>query len=452
MKMYFSGEFSVDLPKTEVYSLLSDPEQFAPLLPGYHSMEMKDAKTALIRARVGIGKIGGIASTELNLGKAEPPRHAEYIGRGKLMQGVYTLRTSFDLTDDGTGTLINWQGETQLTGKILSLAGGGIRGYAEKEINKLIASLESALSPEAAPAPPPEPGGWFSRILRGLSGVSDTDTPALVEAQSTTAVSKKLQAERNAARARANAVLDAPHNDAKTARREDDRLIKGKGFFVDDYSPAGLLHMTLVRSPYAHARIVDIDVSKAEALPGVACTLTGKEVMAMSDPFIQIGAGAPQNITDYALATDKAVYQGDPVVAVVAETIAIAEDAAQLVEVEYEPLNVVLDPEEALEDKVIVHDEAGTNATFQGVYEYGDVDQAFADAAHVVRIDKLYFHRFGSTAIEPNACVATWDQRGRDRPVCQYDNDGPPGVSGAGATRQDGPDPPAHVRYRRQLR
>ena len=88
MKMYFSGEFGVDLPKTEVYSLLSDPEQFAPLLPGFHSMEMKDAKTALIRARVGIGKIGGIASTELNLGKAEPPRHAEYIGRGKLMQGV----------------------------------------------------------------------------------------------------------------------------------------------------------------------------------------------------------------------------------------------------------------------------------------------------------------------------------------------------------------------------
>ena len=70
MKMYFSGEFGVDLPKTEVYALLSDPEQFAPLLPGFHSMEMKDANTALIRARVGIGKIGGIASTELNLGES----------------------------------------------------------------------------------------------------------------------------------------------------------------------------------------------------------------------------------------------------------------------------------------------------------------------------------------------------------------------------------------------
>ena len=132
MEMKFSGEFKVDLPKQEVFSLLSDPEKFAPLLPGFHSMEMKDAKTAVIRARVGIGKIGGIATTELSLNKSEPPHHAQYVGRGKLMQGVYTVRTSFDLTDSAAGTLIGWQGETQLTGKILSLAGGGIRGYAEK--------------------------------------------------------------------------------------------------------------------------------------------------------------------------------------------------------------------------------------------------------------------------------------------------------------------------------
>ena len=412
MEMKFSGEFSVTLPKAEVFSLLADPEQFAPLLPGFHSMEMKDARTAEIRARVGIGKIGGIAATELSLVTAEPPRHARYSGRGKVMQGVYRLHTSFDLADAGAGTLISWQGEAQLTGKILSLAGGGIRGYAEKQINQLIASLEAALSPEAAPATPAKPGGWFSRILRGLSGVSDTDTPALVEAQGAGALSQELQAERDDARARVNALLDVPHNDARPARREDERLVKGTGFFVDDYSPAGLLHMTLVRSPYAHARIVDIDVSKAEALPGVVCTLTGQDIMAMSDPFIQIGAGAPQNITDYSLATDKALHQGDPVVAVVAESIAIAEDAAQLVEVEYEPLEVVLGAEQALEDAVVLHDEADTNVVFQGVYEYGEVDKAFEEAAHVIKIDKLHFHRFGSTAIEPNACVATWDPRG----------------------------------------
>ena len=88
--------------------------------------------------------------------------------------------------------------------------------------------------------------------------------------------------------------------------------------------------------------------------------------MKMSDPFIQIGAGAPQEITDYALATDKAIYQGDPVVAVVAESIAIAEDAAQLVDVEYEPLDVVLDAEDALADKAVLHDESGTNVDLLG--------------------------------------------------------------------------------------
>ena len=409
MEMKFSGEFSVDRPRQDVFSLFSDPERFAPLLPGFHSMEMKDARTAEIRARVGIGKIGGIATTELSLAESEPPRRARYSGRGKLMQGVYRLHTSFDLQDTAAGgTLISWRGEAGVTGKILSLAGGGIRSYAEKQINQLIASLEAALSPEAAPAPAAKPGGWFSRVLRGLSGVSDSDTPARVETQGAAALPEQTQA----ARDRVSALLDIPHAEPRPARREDERLIKGKGFFVDDYSPAGLLHMTVVRSPYAHARIVGIDVSRAEALPGVACTFTGKEVMELTDPFIQIGAGVTQEITDYALATDKVIYQGDPVVAVIAESVAIAEDAAQLVDVEYEPLEVVLDPEEALADKAVLHDETGTNTIFSGVYEYGEVDRAFADAARVVKIDKLYFHRFGSTALEPSACVATWDQRG----------------------------------------
>ncbi len=409
MEMKFSGKFSIDRSKQDVFSLLSDPKQFAPLLPGFHSMEMKDANTAEIRARVGIGKIGGIAATELSLAGSEPPRHARYTGRGKLMQGVYRLHTSFDLEDsDAGGTLISWQGNAEVTGKILSLAGGGIRSYAEKQINQLIASLEAALSPEGAATAPAKPGGWFSRVLRGLSGVSDSETAARVEAQDVTTLPKEKQASRK----RVNALLDVPHADAKPARREDERLIKGKGLFVDDFSPAGLLHMSVVRSPYAHARIVNIDVSRAEALPGVACTFTGKEVMELTDPFIQIGAGTTQEITDYALATDKVIYQGDPVVAVFAESVAIAEDAAQLVDVEYEPLEVVLDAENALTDKTVLHDETGTNTIFSGVYEYGDLDQAFAEAAHVVKIDKLHFHRFSSTALEPSACVATWDPRG----------------------------------------
>ena len=413
MEMKFSGKFSVARSKEDVFALLSDPEQFAPLMPGFHSMEMKDARTAEIRARVGIGKIGGLATTELNLTETEAPHSARYTGRGKLMQGVYRLHTAFELHDDATGGVrISWHGKAELTGKILSLAGGGIRGYAEKQITLLIASLEAALSGASAPAAPPAPAGWFSRLLRGLSGVSDTEAPARVETQAASTSSQDLQAQRTAAQERINAVLEAPRTEAKPARREDDRLIRGKGLFVDDYSPAGLLHLSVLRSPYAHARIVNVDVSRAEALPGVAGTLTGKEVMELTDPFIQIGAGSTQDITDYALATDKVIYQGDPVVALLAESVAIAEDALQLIDVEYEPLEVVLDAEEALTDKVALHEETGTNTIFSGVYEYGDVEQAFVDAVHVVKIDKLAFNRFGSTALEPSACVATWDPRG----------------------------------------
>ena len=410
MDMQFSGEFSVMRSKEEVFDLLSDPQQFAPLLPGYHSMKMKDARTAEIRARVGIGRIGGTATTELSLIETDAPHRARYTGRGKLMQGVYRMHTAFELHDTaGGGTRVCWQGKAELTGKILSLAGGGIRGYAEKQITQLIASLEAALSSASASAQA-APSGWLGRALYGLSGVSAAKAPARVEPP--VAPTPDLQAQRETAQKRLQALLDAPHDQANPARREDARLIKGQGLFVDDYSPAGLLHLTVLRSPYAHARIVNIDVSRAQALPGVACTLTGKEVMELTDPFIQIGAGSTQQITDYALATDKVIYQGDPVVAIVAESVAIAEDALQLVDVEYEPMEVVLDAEDALTDRVTLHEETGTNTIFSGVYEYGDLEQAFADAAHIVKIDRLEFHRFGSTALEPSACVATWDPRG----------------------------------------
>ena len=410
MEMRFTGEFNVALPKQDVFAVLSDPEKFAPLLPTFHSMEMKDKKTATVRIKVGIGKIRGTASTELTLEQSVPPDHARYIGCGKVMQGAYQMTASFDLKDADGGTLIKWRGEARLVGKILSLVGGGIQGYAEKEINKLIASLQSALSPGIAPAGRAKAEGWFGRLLRGLS--DESEAPTVIKTDPSAALPDEIKNARTTARERVHGVLNSARQAATLARKEDDRLLRGKGFFVDDFSPAGLLHLSLVRSPYAHARILNIDVSKAEALPGVVCTLIGKEVMEMSDPFIQIGAGAPQNITDYALATDKAVYQGDPVVAVVARSIAIAQDAAQLVDVQYEALEVVLDPQAAMEDKVVLHDEAKTNITFQGVYEYGDVDPAFAHAAHIIKIDKLHFHRFSSTPIEPNACVATWDQRG----------------------------------------
>src|ERR1700740_1621510 len=85
-------------------------------------------------------------------------------------------------------------------------------------------------------------------------------------------------------------------------RKEEDRLVRGKGIFVDDQKMMGMLHIRFVRSSYGHAKIMRLDVSKAAALPGVVCTLTGAEVKAMVQPFIQIGPDVSQKIADYPMA------------------------------------------------------------------------------------------------------------------------------------------------------
>ncbi len=192
-------------------------------------------------------------------------------------------------------------------------------------------------------------------------------------------------------------------------RKEEDRLVRGKGKFVDDYKFEGMLHMRLVRSPYAHARILSIDTAAAEAAPGVVCVLTGSEVAAMTSPFPEISGGPGQKIVDYPMAVDKVRFQGEPVAAVIAEARLAAEDAAELVQVEYEALPPAMTAEDALTDKSILHDATGTNLVWEGHFEYGDVDTAFAEAAHIVQIDRLHFHRFSSTPLENNAVIGQWD-------------------------------------------
>ncbi|MEJ8569777.1 xanthine dehydrogenase family protein molybdopterin-binding subunit [Elongatibacter sediminis] len=194
-------------------------------------------------------------------------------------------------------------------------------------------------------------------------------------------------------------------------RKEDDRLIRGRGQFADDEHDEGMLHLYILRSPYAHARVLSVDASAAEALPGVACVITPDDVKANCDPYMQLGPEPCDKIVDLPLATDKAVYQGHPVAAVAATSPALAMDAGQLIEVEYDMLDAVVDTEEALEGSTILHEEMGTNRTFNDVWEYGDVDQAFTDAAHVVKIDRLHCHRFSAAPLEANACVAEWTRQ-----------------------------------------
>ncbi len=192
-------------------------------------------------------------------------------------------------------------------------------------------------------------------------------------------------------------------------RKEEMRLVQGKGVFVDDNKIEGMFHVKMVRSPYAHARILKVDVSAAAALPGVVCTLTGEEVSKLVKPFPEIGPGMGQKIVDLPMGVTKVRYQGEPVAAVVATSAMIAADGAELVEVDYDPLPPVMDCDTAVKDESILHEDAGSNINWHGEFEYGEVDKAFAKAAHVVHIDRLHFHRFSSTPLENNAVIAKWN-------------------------------------------
>src|SRR4051794_13047995 len=189
-------------------------------------------------------------------------------------------------------------------------------------------------------------------------------------------------------------------------RKEDRRLVQGQGVFFDDIKRKGMGYLHFVRSPYAHATIASIDLSAALELPGVYGTLTGDEVAILTDPFFQIAAPPGSNVRDYALAVGKVRYLGEPVVAVVAETRERARDAAELVMVDYEPLEAVVDARVALsEDAPVLHEECGGNTSYAGVWEWGDVDGAFAEADHIVKIGELHFDRFNSTPLECDGAV-----------------------------------------------
>jgi CO/xanthine dehydrogenase Mo-binding subunit len=193
-------------------------------------------------------------------------------------------------------------------------------------------------------------------------------------------------------------------------RKEDGRLLQGQGTFADDAWQHRMGYAHFVRSPLAHARIVSVDTSRAESLDGVYATLTGEEVAELTDPFFQIAPEPGGKIAEYCLAVDKVRYQGDAVALVLAESRDVARDAAELVEVEYEPLPVVVDTvAAAAPDAPLLHEEVGSNVVWHGVYDYGDVDWALENADHVVRIDRLHFHRFSSTPLECNAAVVNWE-------------------------------------------
>ena len=189
-------------------------------------------------------------------------------------------------------------------------------------------------------------------------------------------------------------------------RKEDDRFILGRGTYVDDVQLPRMLHMVLVRSPLAHATIKSIDKSAALEVPGVIAVVTGEDLAAHKLAWMPTLSGDTQAV----LATDKVRFQGQEVAAVVAETAYIAQDAADLVDVDYEQLPVLVDPFKALDDKdtVIRDDKEGQGDNCCYTWETGDkakTDELFAQAKHVVKLD-THYPRCHPSPLETCGCVA----------------------------------------------
>ena len=198
---------------------------------------------------------------------------------------------------------------------------------------------------------------------------------------------------------------------AYTRSKEGPRHATGRGHYVDDLTLPGMLHAVLVRSSHAHARIARVDASAASQVPGVLAVLTPEDVKNKSQPFKpgRYAAGLRRPINEYATAIDKVRYVGEPIGAVAARQKSIAEDAAELVAVEYDPLPPVTEPRDAMKpDSALLFEELGSNLAWNGGMSYGDVEAAFKSADLVVR-ETLKMHRYSSTPLETFACVASFD-------------------------------------------
>jgi aerobic carbon-monoxide dehydrogenase large subunit len=194
------------------------------------------------------------------------------------------------------------------------------------------------------------------------------------------------------------------------ARPNAKRLLQGRGVYVDDLRFPRLAHVVFFRSPYAHARIKKLDLSKAASQPGVIACFDGRAVAAYCSPWVAVLGhlkgikSAPQ----HAIAIERACSQGEAVAAIVAETRTQAEDALQLVEAEWEELPVVTDMEAALKGAPIIHPELGDNICFTRDLDTGEVDAAFARADIVVE-ETYEFGRHTGVCMETRSLLADYN-------------------------------------------
>src|SRR6204780_4524431 len=201
----------------------------------------------------------------------------------------------------------------------------------------------------------------------------------------------------------------APAGFGRMLRKEDQRFVRGRGLYVDDVQLPGMLHGAVLRSPHPHARIVSIDTVAAEAHPKVKAVITGETLAERNLAWMPTLSGDTQAV----LATDKVRFQGQEVPCVIAETKYIAEDAAALVSVDYEPLQAITTPQQAIAPGAIVIRDEKEGQTDNKIYhwEAGDkdaTDAAFARAAKVVSLETFY-PRCHPAPLETCGCVADLD-------------------------------------------
>jgi len=210
-------------------------------------------------------------------------------------------------------------------------------------------------------------------------------------------------------------------------RPDAKRLVEGLGNYVDDLQLPRMTHAAFVRSPYAHANIVNIDTSKAKSLPGVVAVFKGSEINASVSPWVGTlthlkGLRSPAQMP---LADTIARWQGEPIVMVVAQSRAIAEDACERVEIKFDPLDPICDVEAAsLANAPVVHDQFDSNLAWEKEIAVGDVDAAIAGAG-VTTIERTFrFGRHTGVTLEPRSAVAEFN-RSDDTLVFHYSGQAP---------------------------
>jgi len=215
-----------------------------------------------------------------------------------------------------------------------------------------------------------------------------------------------------------NRVDDLPTSGARfvgqrVTRREDPALLTGRVEFIDDVALPRMLHAAILRSPFAHARIRSVDTSEAEAMPGVVAVVTGADALRWQ----RVSGSSPDGWGGRCPPAEKVSFVGEPVAAVAATSRYLAEDALERIEVDYEPLDPVVDVFAAMEDgSPLVMEANGTNVMMQRVFTWGEVDDAFESAAHVFT-ERFRWNRVGGNPMETFGTVTEWDPQSLEMTV-----------------------------------